>query len=104
MGDIDSVVIAKLDATQNESPEISDQGVRGFPTLKFYPAGHPVGEKGLEFSGGRTLADLAKYIKNNAKSEFTFPEIDLDAAAPPADDQKSEDVPATQENNVLKVV
>eukprot|EP00163_Fabomonas_tropica_P013916 TRINITY_DN2553_c0_g2_i1.p1 TRINITY_DN2553_c0_g2~~TRINITY_DN2553_c0_g2_i1.p1 ORF type:complete len:636 (+),score=282.36 TRINITY_DN2553_c0_g2_i1:57-1964(+) len=99
--DIDSVVIAKLDATANESPEIADQGVRGFPTIKFFPKGHPAGTVGKEFSGDRTLASFAKYIKENAVSEFQFPDIDTSAPAKPV---KSEDVPTEQPNGVLKVV
>lgn len=47
---MDSVVIAKMDGTENEHPELE---VKGFPTLFFVPA--EKGAKPIPFDGERTL-------------------------------------------------
>lgn len=66
---VDSVVIAKMDGTENEHPDVSAQG---FPTIIFFPA-----EKGAEpvpfDSGDRSLASLTKFIKQHAKVPFELP-------------------------------
>ena len=58
----DKVVIAKLDGTANDLEGVE---YRGFPTLKFFPAG-----KGLagmkDYDGGRTLDDFVTYLSENA--------------------------------------
>lgn len=43
---IDSVVIAKMDGTENEHADVE---VKGFPTILFFPAGE---SKPITFSGG----------------------------------------------------
>jgi len=55
-----NLVIAKLDGTANDI----DVEYRGFPTLKFFPAG---GEM-VDYEGGRTLSDLKAFLEKNAKS------------------------------------
>lgn len=57
---VDSVVIAKVDATANE---IEDPEVQGFPTLYFYKAG---AKEPVKYTGGRTAKDMEKYIRENA--------------------------------------
>jgi len=52
----DNVVIAKMDSTLNEVEEVS---IKGFPTLKFFPAGS---DEIVEYSGDRSLDDLLKYL------------------------------------------
>lgn len=56
--DNENIVIAKIDGTANDF----DVEYRGFPTLKFFPAG---GEM-QDYEGGRTLEDLKAYIEANA--------------------------------------
>jgi len=64
--DVESVIIAKMDATANDvNPKY---GVRGFPTLKYFTANNK--ENPLEYSGDRSFADLANYIKDNANIKF----------------------------------
>lgn len=59
--DIDSVVIAKMDGTTNEHPDIE---VDGFPSIIFLPASEEV--EIVEFDGERTLKALTKFIKEHA--------------------------------------
>jgi protein disulfide-isomerase A1 len=63
--DVDSVVIAKVDATANDVPE----DVKGFPTLVFYPAGDKAGK--AKYSGDRTTEAMAEFVRNNAKSDLS---------------------------------
>lgn len=57
------VTVAKIDATANDIPD----AIQGFPTIKLYPAG----SKGspVEYSGSRTVEDLAAFIKANGKHQ-----------------------------------
>jgi protein disulfide-isomerase A1 len=57
----DKVIIAKVDATANDVPD----EIRGFPTIKLYPAGAK-GEP-VNYNGSRTVEDLIKFIKENGK-------------------------------------
>jgi protein disulfide isomerase len=56
-----SVVIAKMDATANE---VAGLGVKGFPTLKYFPSNNKA-MPGVEYNGGRTLEDFVKYLEEN---------------------------------------
>jgi protein disulfide-isomerase A1 len=56
---VDKVVIAKIDATENDTPE----EIKGFPTLMFYPAGSTKGEK---YGGGRNAEDIVSWIEEHA--------------------------------------
>lgn len=50
LASIDSVVIAKMDGTENEHAKVD---VQGFPTLLFFPAGED--KQPIVYSGGRDL-------------------------------------------------
>ncbi|KAL0474713.1 protein disulfide-isomerase [Neurospora intermedia] len=69
----DKVVIAKVDATQNDVPD----EIQGFPTIKLYAAGAK--DKPVEYSGPRTVEDLIKFISENGKYK----------ASPPAEAEES---------------
>jgi len=56
-----SVVIAKCDATANE---IEGLGVKGFPTIRYFPANNKA-LPGVEYSSGRTLEDFVKYLEEH---------------------------------------
>ncbi|KAI2635346.1 protein disulfide-isomerase [Xylaria nigripes] len=57
----DKVTIAKVDATANDVPD----EIRGFPTIKLYPAGAK--SEPVTYSGSRTVDDLIKFVKENGK-------------------------------------
>jgi len=61
-----NVVIAKIDATANDvDPKL---GIRGFPTLKFFPAGEENKSNPLNYEGERTKEAIVAFIKENAKN------------------------------------
>lgn len=54
------VAVAKIDATANEFP---DEDVKGFPTIKLYPAGKK--DAPITYPGARTLEGLNAFIKEH---------------------------------------
>jgi protein disulfide-isomerase A1 len=66
----DKVVIAKVDATANDVPV----EIQGFPTIKLFKAGSK--DSPVDYSGSRTVKDLAEFIKENGSFgiEVTIPE------------------------------
>jgi len=60
--DVKQLVIAKMDATANDSPEPYTSS--GFPTIYFAPAGKKTSP--ISYSGDRSLTDLEKFIREHA--------------------------------------
>eukprot|EP01092_Planopodium_desertum_P005805 TRINITY_DN24018_c0_g1_i1.p2 TRINITY_DN24018_c0_g1~~TRINITY_DN24018_c0_g1_i1.p2 ORF type:complete len:476 (-),score=180.95 TRINITY_DN24018_c0_g1_i1:36-1463(-) len=67
---VDSVVIAKVDATSND---ITREEIQGFPTIKFYPANSK--DTSIDYEGERTVEGFLAFIKQHASIPYT-----LDAA------------------------
>lgn len=59
-----NVRIAKVDCTV-DSKVCSDQGVTGYPTLKFFKVGEP---DGVKFKGTRDLPTLTSFINDQLGS------------------------------------
>ncbi len=57
-----SIVIAKIDATENDTPV----DIRGFPTLMFYPADDKANP--LTYEGDRTEQAMATFVRENAST------------------------------------
>ncbi len=73
-----NVVIAKVDAEAETSKKLAeDQGVRSYPTIKFFPKGSSTAEM---YAGGRTEADFVSFINEKAGTHRT-PGGGLDDAA-----------------------
>ncbi|KAL4939639.1 thioredoxin-like domain-containing protein [Aspergillus oleicola] len=75
------VTIAKIDATANDVPD----SITGFPTIKLFPAGSK--DAPVEYSGSRTVEDLASFVKENGKHA-------VDAYAAPAEEGADSETPA----------
>jgi len=60
--DNENIVIAKMDATENDLPEGTPFQVQGFPTIKFIKADGSV----VDYAGDRSLEDFQKFITLNA--------------------------------------
>ncbi|KAI9803835.1 MAG: hypothetical protein M1825_001715 [Sarcosagium campestre] len=81
------VIVAKVDATKNDVPD----EIQGFPTIKLFPAGAK--DSPVDYSGSRTIEDLANFIKENGKYK-------VDAyVAPPAED---DDIPIPDADSMGK--
>jgi protein disulfide-isomerase A1 len=76
----DKVVIAKVDATQNDVPD----EVQGFPTIKLYAAGAK--DAPVTYKGSRTVEDLITFVKENGKykADVSPAAENVDEAAPAA--------------------
>ena len=81
----DKVVVAKVDATNNDVPD----EIQGFPTIKLFPAGAK--DSPIDYSGSRTIEDLATFIKENGKYK-----VDAYVAPPPESESADESVVGSQ--------
>jgi protein disulfide-isomerase A1 len=73
------VTIAKVDATANDVPD----EIQGFPTIKLFPAGKK--DSPIDYSGARTVEDLAAFIKENGSHKAAAAFEDAQEAAESAD-------------------
>lgn len=56
------IIIAKMDSTANELPDVK---IQGFPTIKFFPKDS---EEIIDYNGDRTLAGFTKFLESGGKS------------------------------------
>jgi len=63
------IVIAKVDADKHK--DLGGRfGVRGFPTLKFFPKGIAANKEPEDYNGGRTADDIINFINGRAGSNI----------------------------------
>lgn len=67
--DNDQVVIAKVDATENDTPA----KVQGFPTLILYPAGRK--DSPIPYDGDRTPQAMADFVRANGGAVSSHDEL-----------------------------
>ena len=65
LANVGTVVVAKIDYTAND---VKGEEVKGFPTLKFYPANS---KRAIEYDGSRDADGLEKFISEKAYFKFT---------------------------------
>ncbi|TXT10660.1 hypothetical protein VHUM_02165 [Vanrija humicola] len=61
-----NVVIAKMDAQENDLPTSAGFQIQGFPTLKFRAAGS---DEFIDYNGDRSLESLQEFIVENGKTK-----------------------------------
>jgi len=61
----DRLVIAKMEAQENDLPAIVPFRISGFPTLKFKKAGS---REFIDYNGDRSLESLVAFVEENAKN------------------------------------
>jgi protein disulfide-isomerase A1 len=95
----EKVTIAKVDATANDVPE----EIQGFPTIKLYPAGSK--DSPVDYSGSRTIEDLAQFIKVNGKHKidvYDSNDTSDDVDTPNADTTMPKQAPAATGAGAIK--
>jgi len=65
-----TMVIAKIDATENDTPE----EIKGFPTLVFYPKNS---SQGVKYSGDRTAKAIIEWLKSKASGDVSSVKSEL---------------------------
>jgi len=66
---IPGVVIAKIDATVNDvDPKL---GIRGFPTVKFFPAGEENKSNPMDYDGDRSKESILAFVKEHSKNTLS---------------------------------
>lgn len=76
----DRVVIAKMDATENDLPPTVGFRIGGFPTLKFKKAGS---KEFIDYDGDRTLESLVAFVEENAANSLEKKNETTSEAVPP---------------------
>ncbi|KAG9031219.1 protein disulfide-isomerase precursor [Tulasnella sp. JGI-2019a] len=66
----DKLVIAKMDATENDLPPTNQFKITGFPTIKMRPAGSSVF---IDYEGDRSLESMIEFINTNVNNEIGKP-------------------------------
>jgi protein disulfide isomerase len=66
-----NLIIAKMDATANETDKVS---IQGFPTIKFWPAGNKT--KPIDFDGDRTVEGFIEFLTKQSTNAL-LPKDDL---------------------------
>jgi protein disulfide-isomerase-like protein len=66
-GNSADVVVGKVDADAHKDLG-GDFGVRGYPTLKFFPKGWRKGDEAQNYDGERTADAIINYIKENSNA------------------------------------
>jgi protein disulfide-isomerase A6 len=86
-----SIAIVDVDCTKDESKDVcSKYGVRGYPTIKYFTGSTDA--QGDKYEGGRSLADLKKFVDENLGPSCGPDNMDLCSDAQKAEIQKFMDM------------
>ncbi|MCH85890.1 protein disulfide isomerase-like 1-4-like, partial [Trifolium medium] len=92
---IDSLVIAKMDGTQNEHPRAKSDG---FPTLLFFPAGNKSFDP-ITVETDRTVVAFYKFLKQHASIPFKLQKPTSTPKPEGSDVKESSDAKETQSSS-----
>nr|XP_004487116.1 protein disulfide isomerase-like 1-4 [Cicer arietinum] len=92
---IDSLVIAKMDGTQNEHPRAKADG---FPTLLFFPAGNKSFDP-ITVETDRSVVAFYKFLKQHASIPFKLQKPTSTPKSEGSDAKESSDVKENQSSN-----
>uniref|UniRef100_A0A182T7F7 Protein disulfide-isomerase A6 homolog n=1 Tax=Anopheles maculatus TaxID=74869 RepID=A0A182T7F7_9DIPT len=68
------VKLGALDATVHQQ-KMSEYGVQGFPTIKYFPAGTKDRNSAEDYNGGRTASDIVNWAADKYTEDIPSPEI-----------------------------
>ncbi|XP_011206958.1 protein disulfide-isomerase A6 homolog [Bactrocera dorsalis] len=68
------VKLGALDATAHQS-KASEYGIRGYPTIKFFPAGKKSSSDATEYDGGRSASDIVSWALEKHVDSAPAPEL-----------------------------
>uniref|UniRef100_T1PDP3 Protein disulfide-isomerase A6 homolog n=1 Tax=Musca domestica TaxID=7370 RepID=T1PDP3_MUSDO len=68
------VKLGALDATVHQS-KAAEYGVRGYPTIKYFPAGKKSSSDAQEYDGGRTSSDIVTWALDKHAANVPPPEL-----------------------------
>lgn len=68
------VKLGALDATAHQS-KASEYNVRGYPTIKFFPAGSRRASDAQEYDGGRTASDIISWASDKHTESVPAPDL-----------------------------
>jgi len=66
--------LGALDATVHTS-KASQYGIKGYPTIKFFPAGSKSASSAEEYDGGRTASDIVNWASGKVEANIPPPEV-----------------------------
>lgn len=66
------VKLGAIDATVNNK-KAAEYGIRGYPTIKYFPAGSKDKEKPLNYEGGRSSSEIVNWAKSKADTSDSNP-------------------------------
>ena len=66
----DKIIIAKMEATENDLPASVPFKIQGFPTLKFKKAGT---REFIDYEGDRSLESFISYLEEHAANKLDVP-------------------------------
>jgi len=85
VADIENLVIAKIDGSENDTPI----QIQGFPTIVFFPKGKK--SEPITFEGGRSAKDVYQFVKKHAVASKDSLKAAADKRKSAAKDDKKDD-------------
>jgi protein disulfide-isomerase A6 len=70
------VKVAKVDATENKD-SASKFGVRGYPSIKFFPGGKKDDSSAIDYEGARSASAMAEWARERTKDLKHFEHVRL---------------------------